>query len=68
VSRLALDGTTQATAAGFEPFGIAIDPGSDAVWVTDLTNGRLLLFDRDGVLRRRGPPLDVPYGVIAHLR
>jgi hypothetical protein len=67
LSRLAADGTALTTVTGIEPFGIAVDPGTDMVWVSDLASNRLLLIDRDGRVRRRSPPIDVPYGVLAHL-
>lgn len=68
VTRLASDGSVLAAVAGLEPYGIAIDPGSDRAWVSDLASNRLLLIDAAGLVRRRSPPISVPYGVIAHLR
>ncbi|HEU4335378.1 MAG TPA: hypothetical protein VFT32_12860 [Candidatus Eisenbacteria bacterium] len=68
VSRVALDGSLLASVEGLEPYGIAIDPGTDRAWVSDLASNRLLLVDAAGLVRRRSPPISVPYGVIAHLR
>ncbi len=67
ISRIALDGTTEISIGGLEPYGISVDPGSDRVWVTDLASDRVLLLDRDGVVRRRSPPIDVPYGLVTNL-
>jgi len=67
ISRLSLDGTTQISIGGLEPYGISVDPGTDRVWVTDLTSNRVLLLDRDGVVRRRSPPVAVPYGLLTNL-
>jgi hypothetical protein len=68
LTRLASDGSVLASVTGLEPYGIAIDPGTDRAWVSDLASNRLLLVDAAGLVRRRSPPISVPYGVIAHLR
>ncbi|HSQ61490.1 MAG TPA: hypothetical protein VLT84_13890, partial [Acidobacteriota bacterium] len=45
VTRLASDGSVLASVGGLEPYGIAIDPGTDRAWVCDLASNRLLLLD-----------------------
>jgi len=67
ISRLAVDGTVEAAVGGLEPYGISVDPGSDRIWVSDLASNRVLLLDREGVVRRRSPPIEVPYGLLTHL-
>jgi hypothetical protein len=67
ISRLAVDGTVEAAVGGLVPYGISVDPGSDRIWVSDLASNRVLLLDREGVVRRRSPPIEVPYGLLTHL-
>ncbi len=66
VSILDAGGGTIASRSGLEPYGIAVDPRAAGVWVSDLTSNRVLLLDDAAVVRRRSPPISVPYGVIAH--
>lgn len=67
ISRVDAAGTTVASRAGLEPYGIAVEPGSDRVWVTDLASNRVLELDASAALIRRSPPIGVPYGVIVHI-
>jgi hypothetical protein len=60
-------GAVLTSVQGIEPYGIAVDPGTDRIWVSDLASNRLLLVDATGLIRRRSPPISVPYGVLAHL-
>ncbi|HEU4725072.1 MAG TPA: hypothetical protein VFU59_07215 [Candidatus Eisenbacteria bacterium] len=66
LSRLAADGSTLATRGGLEPYGIAVDAGSDHVWASDLASNRVIEFDANLSVVRRSPPLGVPYGVLIH--
>ena len=67
ISRLGLDGTTLATRTGLEPYGIAVEPGLDHVWVSDLLSNRVYELDASASIVRRSPPIGVPYGVIVHI-
>jgi hypothetical protein len=64
ISRLAADGTTLASRAGLEPYGIATESRRDVVWLTDLASNRLLELDANASILRRSPPIAVPYGVL----
>lgn len=64
VSRLAADGSTIATVAGLEPYGLTIEAGSDHVWVCDLASNRVYELDANASVVRRSPPLGVPYGIL----
>jgi hypothetical protein len=66
ISRLALDGSTIASRAGLEAYGLAVEAGKDHVWVTDLGSNRVLELDANASLVRPSPPIGVPYGVIVH--
>ncbi len=66
VSRLAMDGSTLATRAGMEAYGLAVEEGRDHVWVTDLASNRVLELDASASLVRPSPPIGVPYGVVVH--
>lgn len=66
VSRLAVNGATLASYVGIEPYGITVEPGRDAAWVTDLLSNRVLELDASATLIRRSPPIGVPYGILVH--
>ena len=66
ISRLALDGHTLASRGGLEPYGIAVEPGRDVVWVSDLSSNRVLELDSSASVILRSPPIGVPYGVLVH--
>ena len=67
VTRLAADGSTLSSRAGLEPYGLAVEAGSDHVWVSDLASNRVYELDANASIVRRSPPLGVPYGVIVHV-
>ncbi|MEK7347381.1 MAG: hypothetical protein AABZ94_00780 [Candidatus Eisenbacteria bacterium] len=67
VTRLAADGSTLSSRAGLEPYGLAVEAGSDHVWVSDLASNRVYELDANASIVRRSPPLGVPYGVIIHV-
>jgi hypothetical protein len=67
ISRLDATGATLATRTGLEPYGIAVEPGTDRVWVTDLASDRVLELDPQAAIVRRSPPIGVPYGVLVHV-
>ena len=63
LSRLGRAGEVLALVTGIEPYALAVEPGSSAVWVTDIKSDRLIEVSADGVILRRSPQLGVPYGV-----
>ncbi|HET9951154.1 MAG TPA: hypothetical protein VFS09_05095 [Candidatus Eisenbacteria bacterium] len=67
ISRLGPGGTTLATLAAIEPYGVAVEPGSDHVWVASLARNRLLELDATASVVRESPSIGVPYGVLVHV-
>lgn len=63
LTRIGRDGTPIAAVSGIEPYALAVEPGSRAVWVTDIRSDRLIEVSPDGAILRRSPALGVPYGV-----
>jgi len=67
ISRIGPGGVTLATLDAIEPYGIAVEPGSDHVWVTSLARSRLLELDATASIVRESPSVGVPYGVLVHV-
>jgi hypothetical protein len=66
ISRVGAGGVTLAARAALEPYGIAVAPGSDHVWVTSLSRNQLLELDASAAIVRESPSIGVPYGVLIH--
>ena len=66
ISRVGPGGVTLAARTALEPYGIAVAPGSDHVWVTSLSRNELLELDASAAIVRESPSIGVPYGVLVH--
>lgn len=66
LTRVNLQGQTQSTLTGIEPYGITVEPRSGDCWVADLASNALLEVSPAGVIVRRSHVLGVPYGVAVY--
>jgi DNA-binding beta-propeller fold protein YncE len=63
LSLITRSGTTVASVAGIEPYGIDVDPLNGTCWVSELRSNRVLNIDRSGITRHSSPALQTPYAV-----
>ncbi|HEX7078670.1 MAG TPA: hypothetical protein VF363_09620 [Candidatus Eisenbacteria bacterium] len=66
LTRVNLQGQTQSTLTGIEPYGITVEPRSGDCWVADLASNALLEVSPAGVIVRRSHVLGVPYRVAVY--